>query len=68
LSAEGGSGEAGIKIGEKGIVFAIVNAARVEAFGKEAGERSFANAERSFNNDKSRWLWATLRDACAFRG
>jgi hypothetical protein len=68
LSAESGAGEAGIKIGEKGIIFTIVDAARVKTFSEEASERGFANAERAFNNDESRWLRATLRDACAFRG
>ncbi len=68
LGTESGAGKAGIKVSEKRIVFTIVNTARVEALSEKTGKCGFTNAEGAFNNDESRWLRTTLRDACAFRG
>src|SRR5262249_50017514 len=55
-----------VKIGEEGIVFAVVDAAGVEAFGEDAGQRGFAYAEWTFDGDEARSLRARLGDGCAF--
>ena len=54
-----------VEIGEEGIVLAIVDAAGVEAFGKDAGERGFADAQGAFNDDEARSLETALRNASA---
>src|SRR6266436_5812114 len=62
LGAKGGAGLGFVKVGEKRIVLAIVDATGVEAFGEDAGEGGFADAERAFNNDEAGRLgWAHLR-------
>jgi len=43
LRAESGPGKAGIEISQKGIIFAIVNAARVKPFGEQPSQRGLAN-------------------------
>src|SRR5712692_6354793 len=68
LGAKSRSGLGVVEVGEKGIVFAIVDAAGVEAFGKDAGESGFADAERAFNDDKAGRLRAALRSASARGG
>ena len=65
LSAQGGAGFGFVEVGEKGIVFAIVNAAGVEALGEDAGEGAFADAQRAFNDDEAGRLGAALRKASA---
>jgi len=42
-----------VKVGQKGIVFAIVNAAGVEAFGKDAGKGRFADPQRAFDGNET---------------
>jgi len=66
LGAEGGAGFFVVEIGEEGIVFAIINAAGVKAFGEDASQSGFADAERAFDGDKARSLRAPLGDGCAF--
>jgi len=66
LRAKGRAGFFVIEIGEEGIVFAIVNAARVEAFGQDAGQGGFADAQGAFDGDEARSLGAPLGDGCAF--
>jgi hypothetical protein len=68
LSAKSGARLGFVKVGKEGIVFAIVDAAGVEAFGEDAGERGFADAERAFNNDEAGRLGSALRGASAFGG
>src|SRR5262249_2053314 len=65
LRAKGGAGFLLVKIGEEGIVFAIVNALGVQAFGQDAGQGGFADAERAFDGDEARSLWTPLGDRCA---
>ncbi len=65
LRAKGGAGFFLVKIGEKRIVFAIVNAAGVEAFGKDAGQRGFADAQRAFDGDETGSLRPPLGDKSA---
>jgi len=60
LGAEGGPGFFFVKIGEEGIVFAVVDAAGVETFGEDFGESGFADAEGALDDDKAGRLWATL--------
>ena len=66
LSAKRGARFFVVKIGEEGIVFAVVNAAGVEAFREDAGERGFADAEGAFDGDEARSLGAPPGDGCAF--
>jgi len=40
----------------------------MEAFGKDAGEGGFADAERAFNNNEAGRLGSALRSASAFGG
>jgi len=54
-----------VEIGEEGIVFAIVDAAGVEAFGKDAGESGFADAQGAFNDHEAGRLETALRNASA---
>jgi len=68
LSAESGAGLGFVKVGEEGIVLAIVNAAGVEAFSKDSGQSGFADAQRAVNDDKAGSLGTTLRDASALGG
>src|SRR5712692_7000215 len=65
LCAQGGAGPGVVEIGEEGIVLAIVDAAGVEAFGEDAGESGFADAQRAFNDDEAGRLRTTLRNASA---
>ncbi len=46
----------GIEVGEEGIVFAVVDAARMKAFSEDAGEGGLADAQGTFNDNKARWL------------
>jgi len=55
-----------VKIGEKGIVFAIVDAASVKAFSKDAGQRGFAYPKWAFDGNEARSLGTPLGDGCAF--
>ncbi len=67
MGAEGGAGFFVVEIGEEGIVFAIVNAAGVEAFCQDASQGGFADAEGTFDGDEARSLGAPpLGDGCAF--
>ena len=68
LGAEGGAGLFVVEIGEKWVVFAVVNAARVQAFGEHFGERGFADAERPLDHDEAGRLRAALRNRGAFGG
>ena len=68
LRTESGAGLGVVKVGEKGIVLAIVDAASVEAFGEDAGEGGFADAQRAFNDDEAGRLGSALRSASAFGG
>jgi len=68
LGAESGARLGHVKVGQKGIVLAVVDAAGVEAFGKNASQRGFANAQRAFNDDKTGRLGAALRGASALGG
>lgn len=66
LGAEGGAGLFLVKIAEKGIVLAIVDAAGVKTFGEDFGESRLANAKRAFNDDEAGRLWPTLGARSAF--
>ena len=66
LGAEGGAGLFLIEVGEEGIVFAVVDAAGVEALSQNFGEGGFADAERTFNHDEARCLRPPLRLRGAF--
>ena len=66
LRAKGGAGFFVVKIGKEGIVFAIVNATRVEALSQDASQCGFADAKRAFDGDEARSLGAPLGDGCAF--
>ncbi len=68
LGAESGTGLSFVKVGEEGIVLAIVNAAGVEAFSKDSGQSGFTDAKRALNDDKAGSLGTTLRDASALGG
>ncbi len=68
LSAKSGAGLGFVEVGEEGIVLAVVDAAGMEAFGKDAGEGGFADAERAFNNNEAGRLGSALRSASAFGG
>jgi len=68
LGAQGGAGLGFVEVSEKGIVLAIVDAAGVKAFGEDAGEGGFADAERAFNDDEAGRLGSALRSASAFGG
>jgi hypothetical protein len=65
LGAEGRAGFYFVEIGEEGIVFAIVNAAGVQAFGEDFGESGFADAQRAFDDDEAGRLRAALGSASA---
>ena len=56
LGAESGAAFCSIEIGQKGIVFAIVDAPGMQTFSEDAGEGRFAHAQRTLDDDKSRWL------------
>ena len=68
LGAESGAGFFVVEICEEGIVFAIVNAAGVEAFGEDAGQSGFAYAERAFDGYETGRLWPSFGDGRAFGG
>jgi len=68
LSAESGAGLSLVEVGEKGVVFAIVDAAGVKAFGEDAGKSGFADAQGTFNDDKAGRLETALRNASALGG
>src|SRR5215472_618264 len=68
LGAECGSWLGFVEIGKKRIVFAIVHAARVEAFGKDACEGGLADAQWTFDGDEARRLRAALRNERALGG
>jgi len=68
LGAKGGTGLGVVKVGEEGIVLAIVDASGVKAFGEDAGKSGLADAERAFNDDKAGRLGSALRGASAFGG
>jgi len=68
LSAKSGAGLGFVEVGEEGIVLAIVDAAGVEAFGKDACESRFANAEWTFNDDETGRLGTALWNASALGG
>ncbi len=68
LGAEGRAGLGFVEVGEERIVFAIVDAAGVEAFGEDAGESGFADAERALYDDEAGRLRTALRNASALGG
>jgi hypothetical protein len=68
LGAKSGPGLGLVEVGKEGIILAIVDAASVEAFGKDARKSGFADAQGSFNDDKSGRLWTALWNASAFGG
>src|SRR5262249_18461733 len=45
-----------VKLRQEGIVFAIVNAARVQPLRQDARQRGFAHAQRPFDHDEPRGL------------
>jgi hypothetical protein len=68
LGAQGGTGLGVVEIGEEGIILAIVDAAGMEALGKDAGESGLANAQRAFNNNEAGKLRTALRKVSALGG
>jgi hypothetical protein len=68
LGAKGRAGLGVVEVGEEGIVLAIVDPSGVEAFGKDAGEGGFADAERAFDDDEAGSLRSALRSASALGG
>lgn len=67
LSVKGCAKFSGIEIGEKGVVLAVKDAARVKAFGKDPSERGFSDAQRAFDDDEARRLRPGLRLPGTFR-
>src|SRR5260370_6242291 len=65
LGAQGGAGLGFVEVSEEGIVLAIVDAAVVEAFVRDACVGGFADAERAFNDDEAGRLGGALRRASA---
>jgi hypothetical protein len=68
LGAEGGAGFFIVEIGEEWVVFAVVDAARVQALGEHFGERGFADAERALDDDEAGRLRPACRNRSAFGG
>ncbi|HEY6926382.1 MAG TPA: hypothetical protein VI653_23055, partial [Steroidobacteraceae bacterium] len=68
LGAKGGAGLGVVEVGEEGIVFAIVNAAGVEALGENAGQGAFADTQGAFDDDEAGRLRAALWNASALGG
>ena len=60
LGAKGGASFFFVEISQEGIVFAVVDAASVETFGENFGERGFADAERAFDDDEAGGLRTAL--------
>lgn len=60
LGAERGAGFFLVEVGEERIVFAVIDAASVEAFGQDFGESGFADAEGALDDDVARRLRAAL--------
>ena len=56
LGVKGGARLFVVEIGEKRIVFAIVNAPRVQTFRQNAGKGSLADPQRTFDHNELRWL------------
>src|SRR5262249_49449615 len=54
-----------VKVGQKRIVFAVVNAAGMKTLGEDAGERGFADSERPFDGYETRSLRTPPGDGCA---
>jgi len=65
LGAEGGAGLLFIEVGEEGVVFAVVDAAGVEAFGEDFGEGGLAYAEGTLDDDETGSLEAAFWDGSA---
>ncbi len=65
LGAQSGAGLFLVEVGEKGIVFAVVDAAGVQALGKDLGQRAFAHAQRPLDDDEARRLRSPRGDARA---
>jgi hypothetical protein len=68
LGTKGGPGFFLVEIGQKGIVFAIVNASGVQAFGKHFRQGRFAYAKGTFDDDETWRLWTALWNRGAFGG
>jgi hypothetical protein len=68
LGAQGSAWFLFIEIGEEWVVFAVVDAAGVKAFGEDFGESGFPDAERAFDDDEAGRLRATLWDRSTFGG
>jgi len=68
LGAKGGARLGFVEVGEKRIVFAVVDAASVKTFGEDAGEGRFPDAQRAFNGDEAGRLWAALGNQRALGG
>ena len=51
LGAEGGAGFFVVEIGEEGIVVGVEDAAGVQLFGQDFGQRGFSDANRAFDDD-----------------
>src|SRR2546429_500990 len=62
LGTECGSWFGFVEVGEKRIVLAIVNAARVQPFGEDAGEGGLADTQGTFDSDEARRLRTALRN------
>lgn len=60
MGAESGARFFLVEIGEEGIVFAVVDAAGVEALGENFGESGLADAEGAFDDDETGRLRAAL--------
>ena len=65
MRAESGTGLGFVEVGQERIVLAIVDAAGVQAFGKDFGKGGFADAERPFDDDEMGRLRTALRNASA---
>ena len=67
LGAESGAAFCSIEIGQKRIVFAIIDAPGMQTFSEDAGEGRFADAQRALDHDKARRLRTALRLKSPFR-
>src|SRR5208282_126553 len=65
LGAEGGAGLFFVEIGKEGIVFAVVDSPGVKTLRKDFGERGFADAKWTFDNDEAGGLRAALWNGSA---
>src|SRR5260370_563698 len=68
LGAQSRGGLFLVKVGEEGIVFAVVDAAGVQPLGKDLGQRAFAHAQRALDDDEAGRVRSPRGDGSALGG